>query len=54
MTHTYAELVVSPGCFDEIMHLLQEAGYDHVFRTEHPGKILIDMRGIALAKNPDP
>jgi hypothetical protein len=52
-TRTYAVLTVSKECYDEIMHLLQDAGYDHAFHTEHPGKVLIDMHGIALSKNPD-
>ena len=53
-THTYAELVVSKECYEEIMMLLIDAGYDHAFHTEHPGKVLIDMHGIALSRNPDP
>jgi hypothetical protein len=51
-THTYAKLVVSPACYNEIMHLLQEAGYDHAFHPDGD-KVLIDMHGIALARNPD-
>jgi len=53
-TYTYAELVVSKECYDEVMRLLMEAGYDHAFHTESPGKVLIDMHGIALSRNPDP
>ena len=51
-THTYAELVVSPECYNEIMHKLQDAGYDHAFHPDG-GRVLIDMHGIALSRNPD-
>jgi hypothetical protein len=51
-TRTYAELNVSPECYNEIMHLLQDAGYDHAFHKDG-GRVLIDMHGIALSRNPD-
>lgn len=49
VTHTYAVLPVSKECYEEIMHLLQEAGYDHVFDRDN-GRVLIDMHGIALGR----
>lgn len=47
MTHTYAILEVSPGCYAEIRRRLEEAGYRHVFHDTDDGEV-IDMHGLAL------
>lgn len=47
MTHTYVELIVSKGVYNEIKKKLRDAKYDHAFIQN--GLIeLIDMHGIAL------
>lgn len=43
MTHTYAELEVSPRAFEEIAAKLRAAGYEHAFENG-----AIDMHGIGL------
>lgn len=45
MTHTYAELEVSPSTYKEIKRLLEQAGYDHAFVGG-----VIDMKGIGLVQ----
>jgi hypothetical protein len=49
VTYTYAILEVSGPAYDEIRKKLEEAGYNHAF--DEDGNI--DMRGIALSKEPD-
>lgn len=44
-THTFAELEVSEGAYDEIAQKLKDAGYEHAFIGE-----TIDMHGIGLTK----
>lgn len=53
-THTFAELEVSAGTYDEVTDLLRRAGYDHAFLPTADG-LVIDMHGIGLkrAKPPD-
>lgn len=46
-THTFAVMEVSESAFKEIEHLLEQAGYDHVFIEDDDGR-KIDMHGIAL------
>lgn len=46
--HTFVVLDIAPDAFGEITHKLREAGYHHCF-TEHDGRIVIDMSGIAVA-----
>ena len=48
-THTYAILRISPAAFTEIKDRLGAAGYSHAF-NEQDGELVIDMHGIALAK----
>jgi len=45
-THTYAELEVSPGTYDEIAGKLRVAGYDQAFASDGT----IDMHGIGLTR----
>lgn len=45
-THTFAELEVSPGLYDEIRHKLEQAGYQHAIREDGT----IDMQGIGLTR----
>ncbi len=52
-THTYAVLAVSQSTYDEIAHLLKEAGYDHAFHVRFHGTV-IDMHGIGLASQEPP
>ncbi len=49
-THTYAILEVSAAAYEEIKKLLTDAGYEDTFH-EHDGRTVIDMHGIALARN---
>jgi len=44
-THTFAELEVSEGAYDEIAQKLKDAGYEHAFIGG-----TIDMHGIGLTK----
>ena len=48
-THTFAELEVSPGSYDEVHRLLTKAGYDHAFMPAGG----IDMHGIGLTRRPE-
>lgn len=48
-THTYAVLDVSAAAYDEIRRKLEDANYQHAFHPDG-GRILIDMHGIAIAK----
>lgn len=48
-THTVVNLGISPAAFDEIVALLREAGYDHVFLEDGSA----DMSGIAIVRNAD-
>lgn len=49
VTHTYAELEISPAAYDEIAKALRAAGYDHVFHGP-PDAGVIDMNGIGLLR----
>lgn len=58
MTYTYAIAEVSPATFNEILQILQNAGYLDSINETSDGPVL-DMRGIALRqalepKNSDP
>lgn len=46
MTHTHAELKISPEAFDEIYTKLRAAGYEHAFMRGGA----IDMNGLALTR----
>lgn len=46
VTHTFAELEVSPAAYDEIRGLLEAAGYQHAFLDGGA----IDMHGIGLVR----
>lgn len=54
MTHTFAELELSPAAYDEIAAKLKEAGYDHAFIREirHGVEVsaTIDMHGIGVTR----
>lgn len=50
MTHTYAELEVSSGTYNEVKKLLTDAGYGHAFMEDGA----IDMHGIGLTKKEAP
>lgn len=49
-THTYAILEVSETVFDEIEGKLKDAGYDDIFHEDSEYGIVIDMHGLAVAK----
>jgi hypothetical protein len=49
-THTYVILELSAPAFDEIKQKLEEAGYQHAFHSDSREGIVIDMHGIAVAK----
>lgn len=53
MTRTYAILPVSDAVYDEIMHKLHDAGYDHAIHINN-GRVVIDMHGIAIAREKMP
>lgn len=53
-THTHVLLELSPLAFDEIAAKLKAAGYDHAFSEEEPGKLKIDMQGIAVLADASP
>jgi len=54
-THTYSVLAISQSAYDEIAHLLREAGYDHAFHENEDGHgTVIDMHGIALVSMEPP
>lgn len=44
-THTYVELEISEGAFEEIKQKLEAAGYQHTFMEDGA---VIDMHGIAV------
>lgn len=46
MTHTFAELELSPAAYDEIRQKLQAAGYDHAFMEDGA----LDMHGIGVTR----
>lgn len=50
MTHTFVVLQVSEAAWEEIERKLDAAGYDHAFSRDDEYGVLIDMHGIALAK----
>ncbi len=48
MTHTYAILDVSADTFREIQMKLEAAGYQHAFKEDDTGALIIDLHGVAL------
>jgi hypothetical protein len=50
VTHTYAVLKISAIAFAEIERLLKAAGYEHAFHEDAMYGTVIDMHGIAVAK----
>ena len=51
-THTVAELAITEGAFDEILDLLEIAGYQHCFTYDPEGRVtMIDMTGIGITKS---
>lgn len=54
LTCTYAVMPVTNEVYDEIMHKLQEAGYDHAIFKDAAGRVVLDMHGIALAREKMP
>lgn len=51
-TRTYAILEVSPAAHEEISKKLRAAGYDHALHEDDEHGTVVDMHGIALARNP--
>jgi hypothetical protein len=49
-TYTFVTLDLSDASFNEIKQKLEAASYQHCFIDDGNGKILIDMRGIAVKK----
>jgi len=50
-TYTYAILEISKEAYDEIKSALEKAGYEDQFHENDEFGIVIDMHGIAVAKN---
>lgn len=50
MTYTYAILEVSQSAYDEIKSKLEEAEYQDQFIESRDHGLIIDMHGIAIAK----
>jgi hypothetical protein len=48
--YTYAILEVSDAAYEEIKNRLEIAGYQHTFNQDHEHGIVIDLHGLALAK----
>jgi hypothetical protein len=48
MTHTYAILDVTAATFREIQHRLEAAGYQHAFKEDADGALIIDLHGVAI------
>ena len=51
MTHTYDILEVSKSTYDEISDKLGKNGYHDAFISDGRYGIVIDMQGLALAKD---
>ena len=49
-TYTFVTMEVSREAYSEIESKLKEAGYDHALHKLEPGKVVLNMHGIALAK----
>lgn len=49
-THTYSVLDLSPVAYEEIRGKLLAADYHHAFHQDMDGRDVIDMHGIAVAK----
>jgi hypothetical protein len=49
-THTYSILEVSQATYDEIKAKLEEVDYQHTFHEDDEHGLVIDMHGIAIAK----
>jgi hypothetical protein len=49
-THTYAVLAVDAATYEDIQQRLLTCGYGHVFHEDPEHGTVIDMAGIALAK----
>lgn len=54
MTYTYVVLKISPLAYEEIKSKLEAAGYQHAFHDEGEDGIVIDMHGIAVAREKRP
>jgi len=50
MTYTYAIMGVSESTYNEIKAKLEAGGYQHALHEDSKGVIVLDMHGIALAK----
>ena len=48
MTYTYAVLEVTAATFREIQDKLVAAGYQHTFKEDRNGQLVIDTHGVAL------
>lgn len=49
-THTYAILEVSEAAYEEIKTRLEIAGYQDQFHEQRDHGLVIDLHGIAIAK----
>ena len=50
-TYTYVVMPLSEAAFEEIRNKMVEAGYNHVFKDSGYHGTVIDMHGIAVAKD---
>jgi chromosome condensin MukBEF complex kleisin-like MukF subunit len=48
VSHTYAILDVTSETFREIQNKLEAAGYQHAFKEDAQGQLLIDLHGVAI------
>jgi len=50
-THTFAYLPISEAAYNEIKAAFEEAGYGHAFLEDRELGTVIDMHGVALARD---